>query len=273
MVENRGIKGKDQAAKPDISIIIPAYNEERRLPTTLASILDYCRTRAETSFEVIVVDDGSTDGTSEVVREFEAASPEVKLLVYGSNRGKGYAVRFGVMNARGRLLLYNDADGATPIEEIARLEHAIARGADIAIGSRAMFSKDTTVETVWYRKYTGRVFNGVVNLLLVPGIADTQCGFKLFKREAAVNLFSRQQAERFSFDVEVLFLARKAGFKIFEVPINWCNIPGSKVNLLRDSVHMFLDLVRFRIKDIFGMYNPARQRAAVPGGSSADSGK
>jgi dolichyl-phosphate beta-glucosyltransferase len=237
----------------DISIVIPAYNEEYRLPTTLLSVLEYIKTRPE-NFEVLVVDDGSTDGTSKVAKQFTALSPSVRLLVYPGNRGKGYAVRFGIMNARGQLVLYNDADGATPIQEIERLEEALAGGVHVAIGSRAMYSRSTAVQTVWYRKYIGRVFNGIVNMLLLPGIADTQCGFKMFLRPVARYLFSRTKADRFSFDVEVLFLARKAGLKMVEVPVNWTNVPGSKINLAVDSASMFLDLLKFRLRDLFGAY-------------------
>ncbi|MCB0323799.1 MAG: flippase-like domain-containing protein [Bdellovibrionales bacterium] len=237
----------------DVSIILPAYNEENRVGRTLDSILDYFTTRNAT-FEVLVVDDGSLDGTSAVVRDFERRSDAVRLLVYTPNRGKGYAVKYGMLNARGRRLLYNDADGATPIEEIERLEHALDEGAQVAIGSRAMFSRDTAIKTVWYRKAIGRIFNGLVNLIVLPGIADTQCGFKMFTRPVARALFDRQRAERFSFDVELLFLARKGNYRIVEVPINWVNVPGSKVHLVKDSTAMFIDLLRFRLRDLLGGY-------------------
>jgi len=244
---------QDPGESLDLSIIIPAYNEEVRLPKALLEISEYFKSR-KVNFEVLVVDDGSTDETSKVVRQFESLSPHFRLLVYPKNRGKGYAVRFGVLNARGALVLYADADGATPIVELERLESAIKDGAQVAIGSRAMFSRDTEVKTVWYRIFIGRVFSGIVNVLLLPGIADTQCGFKLFIRPVARHIFSHQKADRFSFDVEVLFLARKAGCKIAEVPINWTNVPGSKVNLINDSLAMFIDLLRFRLRDFFGGY-------------------
>lgn len=246
----------DEAWVPDLvdfSVVIPAYNEEQRLPKTLLSVLNYIRTRKET-FEVIVVDDGSSDGTAAVIRQFERLSPVVRLLSYGHNRGKGYAVRFGVLNSNGRLVLFSDADGATPIEELERLKSAINLGADLVIASRALYSKDTYVETSVHRKFIGRVFNGIVNLLILPGVADTQCGFKLFRREAAKYLFSRQRADGFSFDVELLFLARKFGFRMIEVPVNWINIPGSKVNLFKDSWRMFVDILRFRFRYVCGKY-------------------
>ncbi|MFN8388893.1 MAG: flippase-like domain-containing protein [Bdellovibrionota bacterium] len=237
----------------ELTVVIPAYNEETRLPKTLLATYEYLHSRGM-SYEIVVVDDGSTDDTAKVVTQFEHLTPSVRLLTYPKNRGKGYAVRFGMLNARGRLVLFDDADGATPIEEIERLEAAISSGAHIAIGSRAMFSVETGVQTLWYRKLIGRVFNAFVNLVVLPGVADTQCGFKLFVRPAAKFLFSRQKAEGFSFDVEVLFLARKAGFKIAEVPVNWTNIPGSKVNLMKDSLLMARDIVRFRLRGLFGGY-------------------
>ncbi len=250
----------------ELSVVIPAYNEENRLPKTLVSVLEYLQSKGR-SFEVIVVDDGSMDRTAKVVRQFERLSAHVRLLICPRNRGKGFAVRLGVMNAQGNLILFNDADGSSPIEELSRLEEAISKGAHVAIGSRAMFSKDTKVETAWYRKFIGRIFNGIVNSLLLPGIADTQCGFKLFTKPVARYVFSQQRADRFSFDVEILFLARKAGCQIAEVPINWTNVAGSKVNLVRDSFQMFVDVVTFRLRDVVGGYEsaPTFQSNAQPG--------
>ncbi len=243
----------------EYSVIIPAFNEEHRLPRTLLSVLEYFESK-KCSFEILVVDDGSVDRTAKVIRQFERLSPRVRLLIVPRNRGKGYAVRLGMMNARGNLLLFNDADGATPIEELERLEGAIRAGAQVAIGSRAIMSRDTTVATVWYRKLIGRVFNGIVNFVILPGIADTQCGFKLFARDVGRYIFSQQRADRYSFDVEILFLARKAGYTIAEVPVNWTNVTGSKVNLARDSLHMFVDIMKFKLRDTFGGYD------AAPGG-------
>ena len=237
----------------DISIVIPAFNEEDRLPKTLLLITEYIKTRSE-SFEIFVVNDGSADGTADVVKKFSKLAPQVKLLNCPGNRGKGYAVRLGVMKAQGRFILFNDADGATPIQEIERLELALRKGAHIAIGSRAKFSQDTEISTSWHRKYIGRIFNGAVNMLLLPGIADTQCGFKMFLHSVAKCLFAQQKIEGFSFDVEILCLARKMGCTIAEIPINWTNVEGSKVNLFRDSVRMLKDIIRFRLKSMTNGY-------------------
>ncbi|MBP9839228.1 MAG: glycosyltransferase family 2 protein, partial [Proteobacteria bacterium] len=253
LVDDASVKIPVTAASCALSIIIPAYNEEARLGKTINEIENYFSEKA-LDFEVIVVDDGSSDKTAALINEINKRNPKIKFLTYPRNRGKGYAVRFGVLNAQGEQILFADADGATPIAEYARLEKEIARGSDIAIGSRAMQSTDTGVKTVWYRKFIGRIFNSLVNIIVLPGIADTQCGFKLFKRKVAYHVFSKQLSEKFSFDVEILFIARKSKYKISEIPVNWVNQPGSKVNLIKDSFAMAVDLLRFRIRDLFGKY-------------------
>jgi dolichyl-phosphate beta-glucosyltransferase len=230
----------------DLSIIIPAYNEERRLPPTLIDVIDFFDRKA-ISYEVVVIDDGSSDGTAEVVRKFERVRNQVRLIQLPRNYGKGHAVRLGVLNCRGSRILFADADGATPIQECERLEAALSTGADVAIGSRALASTETKVATSLHRRFLGRVFNRCVNMILLPSIADTQCGFKMFTRKAALFLFRRQRADRFSFDVELLYMAHKAQLTIKEVPINWTNVPGSKVNLVVDSLSMFRDVFRFRV--------------------------
>lgn len=241
------LRSQEQTAKAvDISVIVPAYNEERRLPPTLIDMIDFFD-RHPLSYEIIVVDDGSADATSEVVKKFERVREQVKLIQLPKNYGKGHAVRVGVLNSRGNMVLFADADGATPIGEFSRLQHALNAGAHIAIGSRALASPDTKVTTSVHRKFLGRVFNRCVNTLLLPSIADTQCGFKLFTRNAALFLFKRQRADRFSFDVEVLYIASKAGLLVQEVAINWSNIPGSKVNLLIDSIRMFRDVFKCKV--------------------------
>lgn len=232
---------------PDLSVIVPAYNEERRLPPTLLDLVDYFNSQA-LAYEIIVVDDGSKDSTAAVVEKFSKLNPTVHLLSLAQNMGKGAAVKQGVLSSKGKRVLFADADGATPIAEYEKLAKELDAGCDLAIGSRALYSEDTNVTTKWYRKFLGRSFNWVVNQIILPGIADTQCGFKLFSRPAADFLFSRQTAHGFSFDVELLFLAQRAGLIIAEVPINWTNIPGSKVNLVVDATKMFIDVLKFRIR-------------------------
>lgn len=231
----------------ELSVVVPSFNEEWRLPPTLVDMIDFLDARG-TSYEIIVVDDGSSDRTADVVKKFERIRSSISLIRVPRNYGKGHAVRLGMLSARGARVLFADADGSTPFGEVARLEQALAGGADIAIGSRALASKETHVSTVWYRKFLGRAFNFCVNVMLLPSIADTQCGFKIFTAAAARFLFERQQSDGFSFDVEILFLARKAGLKIAEVPINWQNVPGSKVSLILDAMRMFRDVMIFKVR-------------------------
>lgn len=226
-----------------ISIIIPAYNEEHRITPTLEEIYHFAKS-SFSSFEIIVVDDGSSDKTVEKIRMLDY--PELSILSFPENKGKGAAVKAGALNAKGDCVLFADADGSTPFSEVTKLLKAFESGAEIAIGSRALLSPDSQVTTSLHRKICGRIFNYAVNFLLVPGIADTQCGFKLFSKKAASFLFSRQTSERFSFDVEILSIAQKAKIRIVEIPINWHNVPGSKVNMLKDATNMLLDTLRFK---------------------------
>jgi dolichyl-phosphate beta-glucosyltransferase len=255
--------GPDHGAV-DLSVVIPAYNEQLRLPHALIEMIDMLDSRSS-RYEIIVVDDGSTDRTSETVRRFERLRPQVRLVRLPVNRGKGHAVRTGMLNAKGHRVLFADADGATPFGELVRLEQALDSGADVAIGSRAMASRDTRVRTVLHRRILGRVFNAWVNALLLPAYADTQCGFKLFTRPAAQFLFARQRSERFSFDVELLYIARKAELNIHEVPINWNNVPGSKVNLVVDAARMLRDVpvFRWRHRDVRPRDFASRQAVAA----------
>ena len=239
---------------PDLSIVIPAYNEEERLTPTLREYVAYCRATRRAA-EIIVVDDGSLDRTSVVAEEFAADHPEVRLIRLAENRGKGYAVRSGVVNARGKLILFADADGATPLEELARLEAALEAGAQVAIGSRAMHAEGVHVNARIYRRAMGRVFHAFVQMLTVRGVRDTQCGFKLFRGPVAHDLFSRMRMRGFSFDVEVLLMAQRRGYRIAEVPVNWTHKPGSKVNLLTDSTLMVRDLFVIRGRYLSGEYN------------------
>jgi dolichyl-phosphate beta-glucosyltransferase len=230
---------------PWLSFVIPAYNEERRIVSTLLSVTTYLRARRIPS-EIVVVDDGSFDGTARLVEEFAREHPEVRLLRKERNLGKGAAVRTGMLAARGGWRIFSDADGSTPIEEVERLLAAAAGGATVVIGSRAIGSEDTRTERRLGRAVVGRIFAFFVNWWAVPGIADTQCGFKLFDRRSAEWIFERQRLDDFAFDVEILFLAQRHGLEIVEVPVNWSNVAGSKVDLLRDSSRMLWAVARMR---------------------------
>ncbi len=239
---------------PELSVVVPAYNEEQRLERMLRDALSELRRRGQPC-EVIVVDDGSRDGTSALVLRLAADFPELRLIRLPENRGKGYAVRTGVVNAHGRHVVFADADGATPFQELERLERALRDGADVAIGSRALAQADVTVAARLHRRVMGRVFHALVSLLAVRGFRDTQCGFKLFRRAAAQDLFSRLRVPGFSFDVEVLLMARRGGYRVAEVPVNWTHQPGSRVDLARDSLRMLRDLFIIRSNALRGKYD------------------
>jgi dolichyl-phosphate beta-glucosyltransferase len=240
--------------QPALSIVIPAFNEQERLGPTVRSYLAYCAGR-DLAVELIVVDDGSLDGTSGLAEALSVDHPEVRLIRLAENRGKGYAVRSGVVNARGSLVLFADADGATPISELVRLEDALEKGADVAIGSRALAGKGVEVKARLYRRLMGRAFHLLVETLTVRTIRDTQCGFKLFRGPVAHDLFSRMRMTGFSFDVELLMMAQRRGYRVAEVPVNWTHQPGSKVNLATDSLRMARDLFVIRGRYLRGEYN------------------
>jgi dolichyl-phosphate beta-glucosyltransferase len=232
----------------DFSIIIPAYNEEHRIVNTLSSLVDYLRTLTY-QFEIIVVNDGSSDRTEDVVRSFLAGvSIPNTCLSRHENLGKGYTIKEGVAKASGRAFLFMDADGSTKINEIEKLINEFNCGELLVCGSRA--TSDAKVNTVWYRKSLGRIFNSLVNLLLIDGVKDTQCGFKLFEASLAKYLFFHQTINRFSFDVELIYLASRSKIKIKEVGVEWENVKGSKVNLITDSTRMFLDLLIIRFNHL-----------------------
>lgn len=250
---------------PALSIIIPAFNEESRLPRYLSSIITYLEGRGDRC-EIIVVDDGSHDATAAVVLALTTACPFLRLISLGRNMGKGFAVRTGMLAAKGALRLFCDADGATPIGEIHRLEREVSAGADIVIGSRAIRQDDCRVEGTLHRKYLGMLYNFLVGLLAVRGFRDTQCGFKLFRGVVADRVFAAQTLTGFGFDVEILFLAQQWGYMIREVPVNWQDQPGGKVRLLRDSVRMLFDLVKLQRSWHAGVY----RRPTETGNEAAD---
>ena len=240
-------------AKLNYSFIIPAYNESERLSASLPKVLDYIR-RREYDAEVIVVNDGSTDDTAEIVRRFAATNPEVRLLENPGNRGKGYSVRHGMLQGYGDVLLFTDADLSSPIYEADKLFEAIAEGADIAIGSRWLRRELQTERQPWYRQLYGRLFNLGLKLTLGLPYQDTQCGFKAFTRAAAHTVFTRQHIERWGFDPELLFLADKFKLRTVEVPVEWAHDHRSRINPLRDGLNMGLEMLKVRWNDMRGRY-------------------
>lgn len=248
---------------PEYSVVIPAYNEEDRLAEPLIETLFYLREESD-GVEVLVVDDGSRDGTAAVAQDVGDEFPEVRLLRLPANRGKGFAVRTGVMNSTGQFVLFADADGSTPIRDVERLRKRIDAGADLAIGSRELGDGEVEVETRAYRKLMGRIFHGLVSLLAVGDFEDTQCGFKLLRGPVARDLFGRLRMDGFSFDIELLSLALEKGYRVEEVPVNWSHVPGSRVNLLTDSLCMVRDLFVIRSRLARGAYENSRTKRPSP---------
>lgn len=252
-----------------LSIVIPAYNEEARLPSTMLRIAEYVAAHPARRCEILVVDDGSMDGTGDAAaKALGRVSVPGRVLRHPTNRGKGAAVRTGMLAARGDLVLFTDADLSTPIEEIAKLERAIAAGAEIAIGSRAIDRRTVERRQPWARDMMGRVFNLVVRLFAVRGIKDTQCGFKLFRREAARQIFERTRIDGFGFDVEVLALAQRLGLSIAEVPVRWLNNADTRVRLAQGA-KAFLDPLRVRLGMLRGVYDRPRMEWSAVAASRA----
>ncbi len=240
-----------------ISVVIPAYNEEKRLPATLARVAEYLSGHSFAFTEILVVDDGSSDGTAARAAEMMLGYPCARVLRNPGNRGKGYSVRHGMLEAKGDWVLFTDADLSSPIEELEKLLAAVERdGAQIAIGSRALDRSLVGVHQPLFREYAGRFFNLVMRAVTGLKFKDTQCGFKLFQREAARKIFSRQQLERFGFDAEILFLAQMLGYRAVEVPVRWNDVAGSKVGTLQ-GLNGFADLIRIRRNQWAGRYKRA----------------
>lgn len=230
---------------PKLSMIIPAFNEEERLPQTLAKSIEYLKRQSYDS-EIIVVDDGSSDKTVNIAEEALKDFP-YKVIKNDTNHGKGYSVRKGMLAADGDYRLFSDADLSTPIEELENLLGELQSGADIAIGSRGLPGSDLVVRQPLFRELMGRTFNIIVQILLIPGIKDTQCGFKLFTANAADKVFSIQKIDGWAFDVEALFIARKLGLSISEIPVRWLNSAESRVNPISAPVFMLLELFKIRL--------------------------
>jgi dolichyl-phosphate beta-glucosyltransferase len=248
-------------AQPFLSVVIPAYNEYLRIGKSLEKIRLYLNSKDFPS-ELLVVDDGSTDATPELLRQAAASFPGMRVLRNEPNRGKGYSVRRGVLEASGELVLFTDADLSAPIDETDKLLDALkSSGADAAVGSRALQRELVGVHQPWFREYAGRGFNLLVRLFTGVKIRDTQCGLKLFRRPTTRRAFELQRSTGFGFDPELLFLIERLGGKLVEVPVRWYDDPATKVRLLRDSSVMFLDLVRLRWRAWTGQYSPGNARA------------
>ena len=237
---------------PDISIIIPSYNEESRLPDTLERIAAYLSDSGREA-EVLVVDDGSKDGTAAVADYFRIKLPALRVVSNGVNRGKGYSVRHGMQEARGRVALFTDADLSAPIEEAGKLIDALDTY-DVAIGSRAMDRSLISVHESPFREFAGIIFNKIVRIILWLPFVDTQCGFKAFRRERCSIMFEQQTIDRFGFDPELLYLARHHGLRAVEIPVRWGHSPATKVSMLRDSIQMFIDVFTIRWNALRGRY-------------------
>jgi dolichyl-phosphate beta-glucosyltransferase len=238
-IEHSQLKDHHPGGEIMISVVIPAYNEAKRLPKAVEKIRTYLAKRPYRS-EIIVVDDGSTDQTTNNLPD------NIRVIHNKENQGKGFSVRKGVMAAHGDYIFFSDADLSTPIRELDRLLAPLQKDADIAIGSRAIKGAKITEHQPYARQLMGRFFNLMVRTMLIRGLKDTQCGFKGFRKEVARSLFNRQKTKGFSFDVEILYLAQKAGLKIEEIPVSWRNSINTKVNVFRDPLLMFIDLLRIR---------------------------
>ncbi|MGB6875636.1 MAG: dolichyl-phosphate beta-glucosyltransferase [Candidatus Acidiferrales bacterium] len=236
----------------ELSVVVPAYNEEARLPRTLERIRNYLRC-AHPASEIIVVDDGSTDRTAEAVRALQKEMPELRLLLNGENRGKGYSVRSGMLAARRAIALFTDADLSAPIEEAEKLLDALG-SADIAIGSRALDRRLIQVHQSRARELVGILFNYMVRLATALPFEDTQCGFKAFRADRARIVFEQQRIEDFGFDPEILFLARRHNLRIVEIPVRWAHDPRTKLHVVRDSLRMFAGLWQIRWNAMTGRY-------------------
>ena len=241
---------------PKYSFIIPAYNETARLGSTLDRVLSYVATQRWDA-EVLVVNDGSRDATADLVQSYAQTHPELRLIENPGNRGKGYSVRNGMLNAKGEVLLFSDADLSAPIEEAVKLFAAIEAGTDIAIGSRWLQPETQTHRQSALRQFYGRLFNLALRILLGLNFKDTQCGFKAFTRNAALAIFPLQKIERWGFDPELLYLARRAGLTVQEVPVVWAHAEGTRLSPLRDGIRMFGEVLKIRWYALTEKYSKA----------------
>jgi dolichyl-phosphate beta-glucosyltransferase len=239
--------------RPRLSVVLPAYNEVARIAAGIEGARAYLDAQSWAS-ELIVVSDGSTDGTARVARE--VGGTRVRVIETTPNRGKGSAVRAGVLAAEGAHVLFSDVDLSTPLAEVERFLDRHAAGADVVFGSRSLDGSDVQVRQAWWREAMGRAFNQVARRIARVDMPDTQCGFKTFRREAARAIFERTRIDGYAFDVEVLWIARGLGLRVAELPVTWRNHPQSKVDPVRDAARMLLDLVAIRRHAAAGAYGP-----------------
>ena len=237
-----------------LSVVIPAYNEEGRVKKTLELVLSYLKKRVD-DFEIIIVNDGSTDNTSKILNSFKQNNQDQSVIILNnrSNRGKGFSIKKGIMKSTKEYVLFADADNSTPISELSKFIR-LTKKYDVLIASRNL-KKSKIKKQPFYRRFPGKIFPLLVNLLLIPGVGDTQCGFKLFKTEHAKKIFSKQKIVGWAFDAEALFIAGKLGYSVKEVPVRWVNDTNSKLNLFRDSFSMLFELFRIRLNNLRGVYD------------------
>ncbi len=232
--------------KIDISVIIPAFNEAKRLPSFLGRLIHYC-SQSKKIYEIIIVDDGSVDGTSEAILSYKNQFSNLHIIRNRINRGKGYSVKNGILEASGDTCLFIDADGSVAPEEIEKnIHYILEENYDIFVGSRVLRSQEQILKVRWYREIIGSIFNFLTHLFLFKEIEDPQCGFKMFKKGVAKSLFSRSRVRGFGFDIEILYIAHRMGYRIKEGPISWFHVKGCKVNLLTDSIIMFFNIFQVR---------------------------
>jgi dolichyl-phosphate beta-glucosyltransferase len=247
---------------PAYSIVIPAYNESERIRSTLDKILVHIQERGWNA-EILVVNDGSTDATAQIVQAYASQHPSLHLIQNPGNHGKGYSVRNGMLHATGEMVLFSDADLSSPIEEADKLFVALAEGNDVAMGSRWLRTELQTQRQPLHRQLFGRIFNLVLRILLGLHFRDTQCGFKAFTRRATRLIFPLQHIERWGFDPEILFLARKFGFRVKEVPVKWAHREGTRINPFRDGIRMFFEVLRIRWYSLTGKYDASSASAVA----------
>ena len=243
-------------AHPELSIVIPAYNESARIESALERVTS-CIAEQGWNAEILVVDDGSSDDTAQIVQRWMQTHPRLHLIQNPGNRGKGYSVRNGLLQAAGDIVMFTDADLSAPMEEAERLIAAIREGADVAIGSRWLDRARQTIHQPLYRQFFGRCFNWITRTVMGLPFKDTQCGFKAFKRSAAQVIFRLQTIERWGFDPEILFIARKLGYQIREVPVTWGHDERSRISYLKDGMKMLQDMAHIRSNSLAGRYDKA----------------